>query len=79
VTVRDWFQLTLKEGLTVFRDQWFTGDGTPCDTIFFPSFFLLSYFLSLVCFLSFFFFLSFFLSFSLSPFFFSLSFSLSKP
>jgi aminopeptidase N len=27
VTVRDWFQLTLKEGLTVFRDQWFTGDG----------------------------------------------------
>ena len=21
VTVRDWFQLTLKEGLTVFRDQ----------------------------------------------------------
>jgi aminopeptidase N len=28
VTVRDWFQLTLKEGLTVFRDQWFTGDQT---------------------------------------------------
>lgn len=26
VTVRDWFQLTLKEGLTVFRDQWFTSD-----------------------------------------------------
>lgn len=28
VTVRDWFQLTLKEGLTVFRDQWFTADKT---------------------------------------------------
>lgn len=28
VTVRDWFQLTLKEGLTVFRDQWFTSDAT---------------------------------------------------
>lgn len=26
VTCRDWFQLTLKEGLTVFRDQWFTAD-----------------------------------------------------
>ncbi|VAW61098.1 Membrane alanine aminopeptidase N [hydrothermal vent metagenome] len=26
VTCRDWFQLTLKEGLTVFRDQQFTGD-----------------------------------------------------
>ncbi len=26
VTCRDWFQLTLKEGLTVFRDQWFIGD-----------------------------------------------------
>mmetsp|Transcript_39261 Transcript_39261/g.39971 ORF Transcript_39261/g.39971 Transcript_39261/m.39971 type:complete len:613 (+) Transcript_39261:3-1841(+) len=26
VTVRDWFQLTLKEGLTVFRDQWFSSD-----------------------------------------------------
>lgn len=26
VTVRDWFQLTLKEGLTVFRDQEFTSD-----------------------------------------------------
>ena len=26
VTVRDWFQLTLKEGLTVFRDQEFSGD-----------------------------------------------------
>ena len=28
VTCRDWFQLTLKEGLTVFRDQQFTGDMT---------------------------------------------------
>lgn len=28
VTCRDWFQLTLKEGLTVFRDQQFTGDQT---------------------------------------------------
>ena len=26
VTCRDWFQLTLKEGLTVFRDQKFTAD-----------------------------------------------------
>jgi aminopeptidase N len=26
VTVRDWFQLTLKEGLTVQRDQWFSSD-----------------------------------------------------
>lgn len=26
VTLRDWFQLTLKEGLTVFRDQEFTQD-----------------------------------------------------
>jgi len=26
VTCRDWFQLSLKEGLTVFRDQQFTGD-----------------------------------------------------
>jgi aminopeptidase N len=26
ITCRDWFQLTLKEGLTVFRDQEFTGD-----------------------------------------------------
>ncbi len=26
VTCRDWFQLTLKEGLTVFRDQQFSGD-----------------------------------------------------
>ena len=28
VTCRDWFQLSLKEGLTVFRDQEFTGDRT---------------------------------------------------
>ena len=28
MTVRDWFQLTLKEGLTVFRDQWFSSDAT---------------------------------------------------
>ncbi|PHJ22117.1 aminopeptidase n [Cystoisospora suis] len=28
VTCRDWFQLTLKEGLTVFRDQLFTEDMT---------------------------------------------------
>ncbi len=28
VTCRDWFQLTLKEGLTVFRDQTFTEDMT---------------------------------------------------
>jgi hypothetical protein len=26
VTCRDWFQLTLKEGLTVFRDQGFSAD-----------------------------------------------------
>ena len=26
VTCQDWFQLTLKEGLTVFRDQSFTAD-----------------------------------------------------
>lgn len=26
VTLRDWFQLTLKEGLTVFRDQQFSAD-----------------------------------------------------
>ena len=26
VTCKDWFQLTLKEGLTVFRDQSFTAD-----------------------------------------------------
>ncbi|GAB4181429.1 MAG: aminopeptidase N [Thalassobaculales bacterium] len=28
VTCRDWFQLSLKEGLTVFRDQMFTADHT---------------------------------------------------
>ena len=28
ITCRDWFQLTLKEGLTVFRDQNFTADMT---------------------------------------------------
>lgn len=28
VTCRDWFQLSLKEGLTVFRDQQFTADHT---------------------------------------------------
>ncbi len=28
VTLRDWFQLTLKEGLTVFRDEEFTSDTT---------------------------------------------------
>ena len=33
VTLRDWFQLTLKEGLTVFRDQQFSGDmGSPAVT-----------------------------------------------
>ncbi len=26
VTCRDWFQLSLKEGLTIFRDQSFTED-----------------------------------------------------
>ena len=30
VTCRDWFQLTLKEGLTVFRDQSFSADTTSC-------------------------------------------------
>ena len=29
VTVRDWFQITLKEGLTVFRDQEFSMDMAP--------------------------------------------------
>ena len=28
ITCRDWFQLSLKEGFTVFRDQSFTGDRT---------------------------------------------------
>ncbi|MCF0253593.1 MAG: aminopeptidase N, partial [Duodenibacillus sp.] len=32
VTLRDWFQLTLKEGLTVFRDQEFTMDTAPDDS-----------------------------------------------
>ncbi len=31
VTVRDWFQITLKEGLTIFRDQSFTADHTMGD------------------------------------------------
>ena len=34
VTCRDWFQLSLKEGLTVFRDQEFSGDRAsraPCQ------------------------------------------------
>ena len=31
VTCRDWFQLTLKEGLTVFRDQQFSADMTQRD------------------------------------------------
>ncbi len=26
MTCRDWFQLTLKEGLTVFRDQQYSAD-----------------------------------------------------
>ena len=26
ITCRDWFQLSLKEGFTVFRDQSFSGD-----------------------------------------------------
>ncbi|THF55389.1 aminopeptidase N [Pseudothauera rhizosphaerae] len=30
VTCRDWFQLTLKEGLTVFRDQQFSADMLAC-------------------------------------------------
>lgn len=32
VTCRDWFQLSLKEGLTVFRDQEFSADRTGSDT-----------------------------------------------
>ena len=32
VTLRDWFQLTLKEGLTVFRDQEFSMDMAPDST-----------------------------------------------
>lgn len=33
VTVRDWFQITLKEGLTVFRDQQYISDKTSPVTI----------------------------------------------
>lgn len=33
VNCRDWFQLTLKEGLTVFRDQEFTADQLSRDVI----------------------------------------------
>ena len=33
VTCRDWFQLTLKEGLTVYRDQEFSGDVNNCKTV----------------------------------------------
>ena len=32
VTCRDWFQLTLKEGLTVFRDQEFSADRMAADS-----------------------------------------------
>lgn len=32
VTCRDWFQLSLKEGLTVFRDQEFSADRTGSDS-----------------------------------------------
>jgi aminopeptidase N len=32
ITCRDWFQLSLKEGLTVFRDQQFMGDARGHDT-----------------------------------------------
>jgi len=32
VTCRDWFQLTLKEGLTVFREQCFMEDQFSCNT-----------------------------------------------
>ena len=32
VTCRDWFQLSLKEGLTVFRDQEFSGDMVGSET-----------------------------------------------
>jgi aminopeptidase N len=31
ITCRDWFQLTLKEGLTVFRDQCFSADLNSCE------------------------------------------------
>jgi aminopeptidase N len=33
VTCRDWFQLTLKEGLTVFRDQQFSGQINNCAAV----------------------------------------------
>mmetsp|Transcript_18654 Transcript_18654/g.34580 ORF Transcript_18654/g.34580 Transcript_18654/m.34580 type:complete len:213 (-) Transcript_18654:1453-2091(-) len=33
VTCRDWFQLTLKEGLTVFRDQQFSGQINKCEAV----------------------------------------------
>lgn len=33
ITCRDWFQLTLKEGLTVFRDHDFSGDMNSRDTM----------------------------------------------
>jgi aminopeptidase N len=33
ITCRDWFQLTLKEGLTVFRDQCFSEDMTKSELI----------------------------------------------
>jgi aminopeptidase N len=33
ITCRDWFQLTLKEGLTVFRDQCFSEDMTKSEMI----------------------------------------------
>ncbi|MFY0022192.1 M1 family aminopeptidase, partial [Acinetobacter baumannii] len=32
VTCRDWFQLSLKEGLTVFRDQEFSADMIGSDS-----------------------------------------------
>ena len=33
VTCQDWFQLTLKEGLTVFRDQQFSGQINNCASV----------------------------------------------
>ena len=33
ITCRDWFQLTLKEGLTVFRDQQFSEDMTQSELV----------------------------------------------
>ena len=32
VTCRDWFQLTLKEGLTMYRDSRYTADMTAAST-----------------------------------------------